>query len=228
MALGAQERACGDDDRLSHDVAPLGRAQVQCAIFSLGEGRHLVFQYGDAGGAQQLVGHHRAVAGAVGLGAGGSYSRPTAEVQPAKLDARGVGRLAHGAAQGVDLAHQVPLAYAANGGVAAHLRDARKPQGHHGHSGSQAGGRKGCLTACVSCAHHHDICFVHAQGPPGAVLPSTLFADAEVAEDAVDHLSIHIPAHNFSQGPHSKLQIGEQQIKGHVLLHALEGIAQGA
>ena len=58
---------------------------------------------------------------AVGLGAGGAHRRPLAGIQGAELDAGLVGGERHGAAQRVDLLDQVPLADAADRGIAAHL-----------------------------------------------------------------------------------------------------------
>ena len=57
---------------------------------------------------------------AVGLRPGGAHRRALAAVEDAELDARLVGGQRHGAAQGIDLLHQVALADAADAGVAAH------------------------------------------------------------------------------------------------------------
>ena len=59
----------------------------------------------------------------VGLGPGAVHGRALAAVEHAELDAGGVDRPAHGAAQGVDLADDLPLGHAADGRIAAHLAD---------------------------------------------------------------------------------------------------------
>ncbi len=59
----------------------------------------------------------------VALGARRPHRRAARSIQQAKLDAHGVGDLAHDAAEGVHLAHQVALGNAADGGIARHLRD---------------------------------------------------------------------------------------------------------
>ena len=57
----------------------------------------------------------------VRLGARGAHRRALAGIQDAELDAGAVRGARHGAAQGIDLPHQMALADAADGGVAAHL-----------------------------------------------------------------------------------------------------------
>ena len=59
----------------------------------------------------------------VGLGPRAVHGRAFAAVQHAELNAGGVDRPAHQPAQGVDLAHDLPLGHAADGRVAAHLAD---------------------------------------------------------------------------------------------------------
>ena len=46
-----------------------------------------------------------------------------AAIEHAELDARGVDRAAHGPAEGVDFAHDLPFGHAADGRIAAHLAD---------------------------------------------------------------------------------------------------------
>jgi hypothetical protein len=59
----------------------------------------------------------------VGLGPRPVHRRPLGAVEDAELDARGVDRAAHHAAEGVDLADELRLADAADRRVAAHLAD---------------------------------------------------------------------------------------------------------
>ncbi len=101
---------------------------------------------------------HRHVVGVlVRLGAGGVHGRPLAGVDHAELDAGGVNDSRHLAAQGVDLPHHLPLGQAADGGVAAHARDAVQAHRQQGGAGAHPGGGQGGLTAGVPGAHDHDI-----------------------------------------------------------------------
>ena len=59
----------------------------------------------------------------VALGAGAVHGGALAAVEQAELDGGGVGEEAHGAAEGVDLADDLALGDAADGGVAGHLAD---------------------------------------------------------------------------------------------------------
>ena len=59
----------------------------------------------------------------VGLGAGAVHGGALAAIEHAELDAGGVDGQAHGAAEGVDFADDLPLAHAADGRIAAHLGD---------------------------------------------------------------------------------------------------------
>ena len=78
---------------------------------------------GQVGGGGEFSLHGPAIEFAVNLRPGTAYRRPLGAVQHAELDAGLVGQTAHDPVQGVDLPHQVPLAQAANGRVAAHLAD---------------------------------------------------------------------------------------------------------
>ena len=53
----------------------------------------------------------------VGLGARRVHGRPLGAIEHAELDGAGVDALAHFAAEGVDLADNLPLGDAADGGV---------------------------------------------------------------------------------------------------------------
>ena len=77
----------------------------------------------------------------VGLGPGAVHRRPLAAVEHAELDARGVDRAAHLAAERVDLADDLPLGHAADGRVAAHLADGVEVHGQE--RGLRAESRRG-------------------------------------------------------------------------------------
>ena len=74
----------------------------------------------------------------VSLGAGRPYRRALAAVEHTKLDTCLVGRQRHGAAQRIDLFHQVALTDTTDSGVAAHLSQrldvVTEQQGLHAHT----------------------------------------------------------------------------------------------
>ena len=72
------------------------------------------------------------------------HRRALAAVEHAELDAGGVDGPAHGAAEGVDLADDLPLADAADGRVAAHLADGVAVGREQGGAGAHPrGGQRG-------------------------------------------------------------------------------------
>ena len=73
--------------------------------------------------------HILLIAPAVSLRAEGMDGGALAEIQHAVLDARAVGGLCHFSAQRVKLPHQMPLARAADGGVAGHIAHRVKVDG---------------------------------------------------------------------------------------------------
>ncbi len=85
-----------------------------------------------------------------------------AGVEEAELDADGIGRFAHGAAEGVDLADQVTLGDAADGGVAGHLRDEVEVHGHDGGPEPHARAGAGRLAPGVTGAdNYHVVLLLH-------------------------------------------------------------------
>lgn len=90
----------------------------------------------------------------IGLTAGRAHRRAFAGIEPPPLDARLVGSDAHRSAQGIDLAHQVPLADPADRGIAAHLSQRFDRLGEQ--QGARAGARRGerRLGAGVATADH--------------------------------------------------------------------------
>ena len=91
---------------------------------------------------------------------------PLAAVEHAELDARGVDGPAHGAAQGVDFADELPLGHAADGRIAAHLGDGIEIAGQQcGPRAMRAGGR-GRLGARMAAADHQDV-EITGMGPWG-------------------------------------------------------------
>ena len=122
-----------------HEVNDLGLADVQ------------------AGLRLQHLAHLDAVKLLVTLGARTPNRRPPRSIQQPELNANGIGHLAHDAAQGVDLAHQVPLGHAADGWIAAHLGDQVEVHGDERGLEAHARGGHGGLAAGVTGADHDHI-----------------------------------------------------------------------
>ena len=89
---------------------------------------------------------------AVGLGARGAHRRTLAGVEGAELDAGEVRGARHGAAQGIDLPHQVSLADAADRRVAAHRAERLQALGHQQRACAHARSRQRRLGAGVAAA----------------------------------------------------------------------------
>ncbi len=68
-----------------------------------------------------------------------------------------IGHAAHEAVQGVDLAHEMAFAEAADGGVAGHLADGGEAVGEKRGLGAHARGRSGRLAARVAAADDDDV-----------------------------------------------------------------------
>ena len=100
---------------------------------------------------------------AVGLGARTADGRTLAAIEQTKLDAALVGDAAHEAVERIDLADEVALAKAADGGVAGHRADGREPMGQQRRARAHARGRSRGLTAGVAAADDDDVegCLVH-------------------------------------------------------------------
>ncbi len=101
--------------------------------------------------------HLHAVELLVALGARAPDGRAARGVEQAELDADGVGHLAHDAAQRVDFADQVALGHAADGRIAAHLRNQVEIHGDERGLEAHARGGHGRLAAGVSGAHYDHI-----------------------------------------------------------------------
>ena len=85
------------------------------------------------------------------------HGRAARGIEQAELDAYGIGHLAHDAAKSVHLAHQVALGHAADGRVAAHLRN--QVHVHGDECGLEPHARRGHgrLAAGMTRAHHNHI-----------------------------------------------------------------------
>jgi hypothetical protein len=101
--------------------------------------------------------HGGAVQPAIGLSAGTLDGGSLGAVKQSELDAGGVGHPAHQAIQGIDLPHQVPLAEAANGGIARHLANGCELVGDEGGARADAGGSRCRLAAGMAAADNDDV-----------------------------------------------------------------------
>ena len=85
------------------------------------------------------------------------HGRPLGAVEHAELNAAGVDAPAHLAAQGVDLADDLPLGDAADGRVAAHLRHGVGVHGQQGGAQAQPRRGQGGLNAGVAGADDNHV-----------------------------------------------------------------------
>ncbi len=153
----AQEGAGGEHDRARPEAAAVGRDDAGGgALFDdevLDRGLdHLQVGRGADGGL-----HGGLVELAVGLGARALHGRALGAVEQAELDAGGVGHPAHQAVEGVDLAHQVALAEAADGRVARHLADGGEAVRDERRARPHARSRRRSLAAGMAAADHDDV-----------------------------------------------------------------------
>jgi hypothetical protein len=111
----------------------------------------------EAGLAFEDFAHFHAVERFVALRARAPDGGAARGVEEAELDADGIGNLAHDAAQGVNLADEVALGHAADGGVAAHLGDEVHVHGDEGGFEAHARRGHGGLAAGMAGAHHYHV-----------------------------------------------------------------------
>ena len=101
--------------------------------------------------------HLGVVAVFVRLGAQRLHCRALALVEHTVLQGGAVGVESHFAAERVDLAHQMPLRRAADGGVAGHKADAVQIQSEDDRIQTRAGKREGGFAPRVTCADDHGV-----------------------------------------------------------------------
>ena len=104
----------------------------------------------------------------VGLRARRPHGRSLAGIQDAELDAGLVRRQGHGTPERIDLAHQVALADATDGGIAAHLPQGFDVVGEQQGLGTHAGGRQCRLGAGMAATDDDDVEFFGIKHVEGA------------------------------------------------------------
>ena len=118
--------------------------------------------------------HHGLILPPVGLRAQRVHGRPFAAVEHPVLDAGLIGRARHLAAERVELAHKMPLARAADGGVAGHIADRVHIDGEADGVQPQPGGGQRGLNARVPRTDDGDVTasgvIAHDEIPPDSSL----------------------------------------------------------
>ena len=140
----------------------MGLPSVPCASFSFASFfDHKVDDFGladvEAGLGLENLAHLHAVKLLVALGARAPDGGAARGIEQAELDANSIGDFAHDAAERVDFADQMALGDAADGGVAAHLRDEVEVHGDERGLQAHARGSHGGLAAGMTGAHHDHI-----------------------------------------------------------------------
>ena len=158
MDEAGEKGACRQHDRPTGDPAAIGEdhggdgavlANIHVEDVAFDDGQTLVL--GDPGL------HGRAIELAVGLGAGPAHGRALAPIEEAKLDARGIGDLAHEATQRIHFAHEMALADPADRRIAAHRPDRLEAMGDEEGRSTEARGRARRLAAGMAAANDDNI-----------------------------------------------------------------------
>ena len=93
----------------------------------------------------------------IALRAGTPHRRSLAPIEHPKLHRRPIGDDPHQTAEGIQLAHDLPLGYAPHGGVARHLGDLVEIHGDEEGTGAEHSRRMGRLTAGMAGTDHDNI-----------------------------------------------------------------------
>ena len=157
MRQAVQKSSGGDNHGAGLDGAAVAQLNARDAAVPNGKRRHFGLLDPKVGLLLENFAHADAVHLLIHLRARRPDGGAAAGVEKAELDADGVGELAHDAAEGVDLAHQVPLGDASDGGVARHLRDQVEVHGDHGGAETHARASAGGFAPGVTGADDHDV-----------------------------------------------------------------------
>ena len=93
----------------------------------------------------------------IALRAGAPHRRSLAPIEHPKLHRRPIGDDPHQTAEGIQLAHDLPLGYAPHSGVARHLGDLVEIHGDEEGTGAEQGSRMGRLTAGMAGTDHDNV-----------------------------------------------------------------------
>ena len=152
-----QERPRGHDHRAATGAGAVFELDADDACVLDQDGADPAHDPVDVGLPFESRPHPGAVPALVRLRPRRLHGRPAAAVQQLELDRGGVDGLAHQAAEGVDLAHEVALGGAPDGGVARHLPHRLPRQRAQPHRTPQAGGSVRRLDAGVSGPDDDDV-----------------------------------------------------------------------
>ncbi|MGY4432148.1 hypothetical protein ACVWWO_004625 [Bradyrhizobium sp. F1.13.1] len=130
MDQTAEEGAGGDDDSPCPKFAAIRQAQADHPSLDHDQLVRLAFDDGKTLGLPDRRLHRGGIELPVGLGARTTHRRALTSIEDAKMDAAGIADPAHQTIERVDLANQMALAEAANGGIAGHRADAGETVRH--------------------------------------------------------------------------------------------------
>ena len=157
MDHAAQERAGGDHHGPAGDLASVGERDAGHAGGADLQSGRFGLDHGQAGRLRDERLHRQSIELTVGLGAWALHGGTLAAVEHTELDAAAIGRLGHQPVQRVDLAHEMAFAESADGGVAGHDADRRRPRRHERRLRADARGGRRRLAAGVPAAYHDDV-----------------------------------------------------------------------
>jgi hypothetical protein len=103
--------------------------------------------------------HGRRIKPAVRLRARSAHGRTFAPVEHAELDPTEIGDPAHKTIEGIDFAHEMPLAETSDCGIAGHCADGREAMGDKRGFGAHARGGRGGLAAGMAATDDNNIVF---------------------------------------------------------------------
>ena len=163
MNDAAQERAGGDDDGAAGKGASVGELDAGDRAALENEAARFALDDRQAGGLSDQALHRQAVELAVRLGARTLNGGALAAIEDPELNPGGVGGARHQPVEGVDFAHEVALAEAADRGVAGHHADGVALLRHQRGARAEARRRRRGFAAGVAAADHDDVIKAHSR-----------------------------------------------------------------
>ena len=157
MNEAVEECAGGEHDRARRQLSAVAGADAEDAAIADQQILGPAFQDFEIGRGADRCLHGLPVQLAVGLRPRPLHRRALGAVEQPELNTGGIGDAPHQAVEGVDLAHQVPLAEAADGRVAAHLADGGEAVRQQCRTGTKPGRGSGGLAARMAAANNDDV-----------------------------------------------------------------------